>query len=103
MVATAEEWEVFFCAPAEDDAPSEGGAVGAAEAEGIVEVGEDGGAGDEGAVVGGELGAEEVVEVVEAGRGGAGVGGAFTREIATSAHGEVTRWVVGGRVRGWRR
>jgi hypothetical protein len=103
MIATAEQWEVFFDAPAEDDAPREGLAVGAAEVEGLVEVGEDGGAGDEGAVVGGEVGAEEVVEELEAGRGGAGVGGAFTREIATAGHREVKGVGVERRVRGWKR
>jgi hypothetical protein len=98
--AAMEEGEVFFFAPAEDDAPREREAVGAAEEEGIVEVAEDGALGDEGAVVGGEVSRQEEVESAEASWGGGCVEGEFTREIATAGHRMVLEGGVERRVRG---
>ena len=60
MPATADEREAQGAVPAEDHAPGDGAAIGAADAEGG-EVLEDGAGTDEGAIVVGELRAEEGV------------------------------------------
>jgi hypothetical protein len=75
-------------APVVDDAPGEGATVTAAHAE-VVEVAEDRGAADEGAVKSWELGAESEVDGCLACGRETRVVGAFSSDVTTAWHGSV--------------
>jgi len=83
--AAAEDGAGEVLAPAEHEAPGEGVAIGATDVE-AMEVLEDGGGADEGAIVIGELRAEQGIALGHA-LGGV-VLGAFAGEAAFPGHGE---------------
>jgi hypothetical protein len=79
----AEDGEAEIAAPSEHDAPGEWGAVTSADAEGV-EMLEDAGTADEGAVVGREDLAEHGDDASL--HGGRVMGGAFASQVALTRH-----------------